>query len=265
MIDPVSSILHDRAGHHGPVVLMYHSVVPGKGSPAWPWAVSMERFRSQLDFLRDHGWRTVTLQNLVKGSTTNSPRTIVITFDDGYADNFLAYEELVRRDMVASWFVVTGSIGNMPKWRDQGQPNETVLNVDQLKIMGQTGMEIGSHTASHLRLPKLDDQSLAAELNYSKTTLEDLLGHEISGFAYPYGAWDARCAQAVRQAGYRYACTTQSGWALRDNVYQIRRLTVYNRDTTSMLARKLYFGNNEAPWHMAAQHLTRRLWSRITP
>lgn len=79
------------------------------------------------------------------------------------------------------------------------------------------GMEVGSHTVSHTRMTELDDMNLMRELAHSKATLEDLLGSPVDSFAYPYGDWDTRCAEAVQQAGYSAACTTRTGWALRDN------------------------------------------------
>jgi hypothetical protein len=98
------------------------------------------------------------------------------------------------------------------------------------------------------------------ELADSKVTLEDLLGTAINSFAYPYGVWDARCAEAVAQAGYSAACTTRSGWALRDrNPYLLRRLCVFNTDTPSTLARKLYLGSNDASWEAMARYGIHRM------
>jgi hypothetical protein len=98
------------------------------------------------------------------------------------------------------------------------------------------------------------------ELTDSKSMLENTLDYAVGSFAYPYGAWDARCATAVKQAGYHAACTTRTGWALRDgNPFQLRRLTIFNTDTTSTLARKLYLGANDARWHDIAGYAIRRL------
>ncbi|MEX1165670.1 MAG: polysaccharide deacetylase family protein, partial [Hydrogenophaga sp.] len=60
-------------------------------------------------------------------------------------------------------------------------------------------------------------------------------------------------------AGYLAACTTRTGWALRDNdPYQLRRLTVFNSDTASTLARKLYFGSNQVSWLDIARYVLRQ-------
>jgi peptidoglycan/xylan/chitin deacetylase (PgdA/CDA1 family) len=125
-------------------------------------------------------------------------------------------------------------------------------------------MEIGSHTVSHVRLPEVDDARLAEELTASKAALEDVLGNAISSFAYPYGAWDKRCADATRQAGYIAACTTDSGWSLRDNnPYRLRRLTLFNTDTASSLARKLLLARNDVSWKTLSRHYLQQAKSRL--
>jgi peptidoglycan/xylan/chitin deacetylase (PgdA/CDA1 family) len=254
MIDPLSKSLHRSAGLHGPVMLMYHAVSPGKSRPDWPWAISMQRFRNQLDFLVSEGYATPTMAELIGApASTWRGRTVVITFDDGYVNNLAASEELLKRGMRASWFIVSGSVGKTPEWPANGRPAGRLLNATELRELQQHGMDIGSHTVNHVRLTELGDLCLKQELANSKASLEDILGSTIKSFAYPYGAWDARCANAVREAGYTAACTTRTGWALRDgDPYRLRRLTVFNSDSVGRFARKLYLADNDASW--------RRIW-----
>lgn len=264
MIDPLSRYLHRGAGKHGPVMLMYHAVIPGKGIPAWPWAVSMQRFCDQLDFLAAEGYGTPTMTELTSKPAKEWPdRTAVITFDDGYADNLAACEALQKRGMRASWFIVSGSVGQSPQWPADGRPPGRLLNASELREMQENSMEIGSHTVNHVRLPEADDAHLVRELTDSKAMLEDLLGNAVGSFAYPYGAFNERCAKAVKQAGYTAACITRTGWALRDNnPYQLRRLTVFNSDTVSTLARKLYFGSHDVRWSDLVRYMSRRIVGR---
>lgn len=245
-------------------MLMYHSIQPGKARPFWPWAVSMDQFRKQLDFLSAKGYATPTMGELVAEPAKKwGKRTAVITFDDGYVDNLAACEELQKRGMRATWFIVTGSIGRAPLWAEDGRPAGRLLNSAELRDMHENGMEIGSHTVSHVRLPDSDDARLAQELSASKAALEGILGHPVNSFAYPYGAWDERCVEAVKQTGYSAACTTRTGWALRDHdPYRLRRLTVFNKDTLSSFARKLHFGSHDVGWRDIASYALRRLRRR---
>lgn len=261
MIDPLTRALHRSTGEHGPAMLMYHAITPGKGVPAWPWAVSMQRFCDQLDFLVAQGYATPTMRELVAAPAKEwSGRTAVITFDDGYSDNLAACEALQKRGLRATWFIVSGSIGQVPRWPADGRPSGRLLNAAELRAMQEGGMEIGSHTVNHVRLTEADDARLMREVTDSKSGLEDLLGSAVDSFAYPYGACDARSAAAVQQAGYAAACTTRTGWALRDNApYQLRRLTVFNTDTPGSFARKLCLGSHDVRWRDIAGYALQRL------
>lgn len=258
-IDPLSAALHRGAGEHGPVMLMYHSVQRGAAAPNWTWAVSLDRFNSQLDFLVAEGYATPTMAELVAMPAEHG-RTAVITFDDGYVDNLTACEALEKRGMRATWFIVAGSLGTNPNWPADGRPTGRILNRLELRQMQSGGMEIGSHSMHHSRLPTLSDEQLARDLRDSKDLLETVTGRTVSSFAYPYGAWDARCAEAVKTAGYEAACTTRTGWALKDrDPYQLRRLTITNTDTTSSFARKLFFGSHDVAWRDVGRYAFRRL------
>lgn len=259
MSDPVSRLLLRRAGGHGPVMLMYHSVAAGSGRPDWPWAVSMQQFRAQMDILQAGGWATPTMCELLAEPSRWQGRVAVITFDDGYADNLAAFDLLRERQMRATCFIVTGSIGEAPRWSSTNRPPLTLLDRSQLRALAESGIEIGSHTVNHLRLPALDDDALANELRDSRAALEDITGAQVRSFAYPYGAWDARCAAAVRDAGYAGACTTRTGWALRDgDPYSLRRLTLYNSDNSGSFMRKLAAGTNDVGWPATMRRLLHR-------
>jgi len=262
MIDPITRRLHDRSAPHGPVMLVYHSLQPGGGVPAWPWAVSRDRFCEQLDFLLEAGYAVPTVTELLATPERFQGRTAVITFDDGYVDNLAACEELKERGMKATWFISSGSIGRHHPWPADGRPQERLLAADELRVMAASGMEIGSHTVTHPRLPAANDEMLARELADSKATLEDCLGHEVPSFAYPFGAWDERCELAVKQAGYRSACLTQTGWALREqDPYRLRRLTVFNTDSGSRFARKLCWASHDVGWPDIGRYAAARLFA----
>lgn len=262
-LDPLSDRLLAKAAPHGPVALMYHSVTPGWQAPAWVWGVSMGAFEAQLDLLAAHGWRTVTVAELAAGGA-GAGRTVAVTFDDGYADNYPAFEALARRGMRATWFIVSGAIGGSPQWKDPGAPRPPMLDAGQLAEMAAAGMEIGAHSRSHPRLTSLDDAGLAAEVGGSRSDLEALLARPVESFAYPYGNHDERVVAAVRAAGYRAACTVRSGWALRGgDPLRIRRVAVFAGDSPSTFARKLCFADNDVSWGRLAAYAGRRVAERL--
>ena len=264
MLDPFAFALAKHSAGHGPLMLMYHSVAT-TGEPEWPWAVSLDRFNSQLDLLSSLGYRTATMADIAAGTTivTDAP-TVVITFDDGYEDNLLAVETLLRRDMTATWFIVSGSIGGEPAWPYDGRPAGRLMNATELRDIRAAGIEIGSHTVTHCRLTQASDDALMRELTDSKAALEDVLGSKVGSFAYPYGDCDERSVRAVRACGYQQACTTQTGWALRDgDPYTLRRLTVFNHDTASSLCRKLVLASNDGSFTALSRYMLQQLKQKL--
>ncbi|MBW2562192.1 MAG: polysaccharide deacetylase family protein, partial [Deltaproteobacteria bacterium] len=109
-LDPISAKLLGGAGTHGSVVLMYHSISPGDDTPDWLWSISYRRFVAQLDLLQAAGWTTVCVRDL-KNPMTVAARTAVITFDDGFADSYAAFDVLRKRNMCATWFIASGVVG----------------------------------------------------------------------------------------------------------------------------------------------------------
>jgi peptidoglycan/xylan/chitin deacetylase (PgdA/CDA1 family) len=243
-------------------MLMYHAVVPGPGTPAWPWAVSADGFEAQIDYLQDNGWTSRTMAELA--ASKSPPRTVVITFDDGYANNLAAFEMLAKRDMRATWFIVSGSVGQDPKWPADGRPAGRLLSGQELRTMCDAGMEIGSHTQSHCVLTQLDQARVDKELRASKAELEDVLGGVVGSFAYPYGKFDDGIVRSVAAAGYTAACTTRTGWATRDgDPYRLRRVSIMNNDTVSTLARKLALADNDVGWDKLARYGMNRVRARL--
>lgn len=80
---------------------------------------------------------------------------------------------------------------------------------DTLAELSGAGVEIGSHTRSHARLPTLSDAALADELESSKSTIAAWTGVDPRALAYPYGDYDARTAEAAGVAGYAVGVTTE--------------------------------------------------------
>jgi peptidoglycan/xylan/chitin deacetylase (PgdA/CDA1 family) len=263
-LDPISARLLRQGQARGAVALVYHSVTLGKGTADWRYALSMQRFRAQLDLLQAEGWHTYRLADMANKALPT--RSVVITFDDGYQDNFAAFEELAKRGMTASWFIVSRDIGATAGWQAADSPPRAMLSSTQLHEMCSAGIEIGAHTHSHCRLTECDDTTLSTELSLSKSTLETLLNAPVTSLAYPYGEHNSRVVAAAQAAGYRTACTTRTGWAqLNNDPLQIRRLTVFSDDTLGSFARKLAFADNNVNWWRLLRYASRQISTRVIP
>lgn len=186
-----------------PLVLMYHSVEVYESDP-YQVTVHPRRFDAQLRWLRRRGLRGVGMAELLAAGPARG--LVGLTFDDGYRDFVTEVMPALRRyGFGATVFVVAGAIGGHNSWDEPG-PCKPLMNADQVREVADAGFEIGSHSLAHLRMPSLSDGELFDHVRRSRLILAELTGAEVSGFCYPYGAAGAREADAVRAAGYDYAC-----------------------------------------------------------
>ena len=223
-----------------PMILMYHAVAGASYDPNL-LSVSPPRFAQQLAWLARHRLRGVAVGTLVAALRAGRARGLVgITFDDGYASVLEnAVPELVRRGFTATVFVISDRIGGINDW-DDGTP-WPLLSGSQVGELAAAGMEIGSHSASHVRLSGADAGTLRAEVGGSRERLSRLADDEIRGFAYPYGDMDAAARGAVRDAGYDYACAVSAPRAAL-GLMALPRVYAGQRDGPArMTAKRLLF------------------------
>lgn len=177
--------------------------------------VTPTAFAAQMHFLRHEGWQPIALEALtdaLAGQTALPERSVAITFDDGFADNFSAgLPVLLRHEIPATVFLTAGFIGtsDLPVLRDRR--GLTPLSWPQVREMASHGIEIGAHTLSHPELPTLGNAALDDEIRGSRRLIEEQLGSAIQGFCYPRGRYDERVVEAVRRAGFAWACSTRPG------------------------------------------------------
>ena len=192
-----------------PMILMYHAVAAVADDPNM-LCVPPERFAAQMSWLQRRGLRGVSVGTLIEAMRAGRPRGLVgITFDDGYASVLdTALPVLNRHGFGATVFVISDRLGGHNDW-DEGT-DWPLLSAAGVRDLASAGIEIGSHSASHVRLAGLEPGDLARQVCQSKAGLAALLGCEVTGFAYPYGVMDAAARQAVQDAGYSYACAVET-------------------------------------------------------
>jgi peptidoglycan/xylan/chitin deacetylase (PgdA/CDA1 family) len=221
-----------RPKKRGTPILMYHEVGPHRGgSKLNHWRVLPDDFARQLDLLARRGYRGIALRDLLDAAEAPGRRA-VLTFDDGYAGVLARALPLLRaRGFSATVFVVSGRLGGVNDW-DGETPGDALLSADGVRALHASGVEIGSHGATHRALPGLSDADLASEVAGSRAALEAVVGAPVVSFCYPYGAFNDRVALAVRAAGYRAATVIRGGIASDlSDPFRLKRVAVRGTNT----------------------------------
>lgn len=182
-------------------VLLYHRLGPS----SHPLYLSAARFENQVKALKEAGYNTLSLkqyEDFILGLTSDLPeKPILITFDDGYSDNYeIAFPILKSYGFKAAFFITTTLLD---------QPER--ITSSQLLEMHLAGMSFGSHTATHRRLVHLDTGEIVQELTRSKQTLEQLLQSRVESIAYPTGGYNELVMVIAENTGYKVGFTTLPG------------------------------------------------------
>lgn len=187
----------------GVPILYYHSVEESEDNEL---KISPEKFRGQLKYLKDNNYVSLTLQELQLYIIDNKPipkNSVVITFDDGYKDNYdNAYSILKEFGYTATIFVITGLIDKDPNY----------LNSNHIKEMSKNGIEIGSHSINHEKLLEISKENKIETITKSKQDLEKLIEKPVISIAYPFGKFNDDVVNITKDAGYTLGFTINKGW-----------------------------------------------------
>jgi peptidoglycan/xylan/chitin deacetylase (PgdA/CDA1 family) len=228
-------------------ILMYHSIREGQEGrhPYYETNTSPRVFAQHMKFLHENGYRALSLdkalQTLTKGDS--SLKSVVITFDDGFADFYShAFPILSEHGFTATMFVVTGLL----KTQRTCFKGKECLTLSEVRELHSQGISIGSHTVTHPDLKLLPQDEVENELSGSKKTLEDALGAPIKSFAYPFAFPEAdrrfvsRLADLLNKCGYENGVTTILGTAHPGaNRWFLPRLPVNTWDDPAFFQAKL--------------------------
>lgn len=201
-----------------PRILMYHMIRRRRrGGRFNKLRVDPAEFERQLEWLVDNGWRFAFLSELDRKA--GQSKTVVLTFDDGYRDNYTAaHPLLLRYGAKATLFLVVDRFDR--DWsttkkahHDSGElmqePKLTDAEVHEMLRSG--AWELGAHTLTHALLPELTDDQKHHEIGGGKAELEATFGTRVSSFAYPFGIFGNDDEVLAGAAGYDYAVTTEAG------------------------------------------------------
>jgi peptidoglycan/xylan/chitin deacetylase (PgdA/CDA1 family) len=244
------------------VVIYYHRVGRSDVMSRPP-----EEFRKDIGFLKEK-YECVSLAELCERLRDGVPlrrRTVVVTFDDGYRDNFTEACPILRETGVtATFFVATGFIGtkrDFPHDSNAIRPDELhdshsddfpKLTWDDLRQMESWGFEIGSHTVNHTNIGLADETTAGREIKDSLKDLNRELGARPRAFSFPWGKppdIPQGAFEIVRDAGYYAAASAYGGVNRRgSNSFEIRRVDVGNGNLSRLGLRARVAGFDPDYW-----------------
>ena len=205
------------------LVLNYHQI----GNNFTPLCVPTQIFDEQMAYLKDNGYVTITPEELYEGIAGNlvlPERPVLITFDDGYVDNYTNAMPIIKKySMRATIFLIPGFTDVQANY----------LTWNQIKEMEKNGFNFQSHTLNHRALEELPDDEIRAELLNSKIMLEKNLGHEINFLAYPTGTYNLHIAGIAKDVGYKGAFTIKYGGVDKgSNIFALERVPIFQTENT---------------------------------
>lgn len=182
-------------------ILMYHhisdSVLVGETT------VSPDSLKAQLDFLKDSGYRTITMSQLgeyLNGENKTYPKTIAITFDDGWKDQLRAAQLLKERNQTATFFILTSTFDDL-RYFNKAEVNDLSKE-----------FEIGTHTHTHFQkweanLHALDTMTAVGEAVASKSIIESIIKKPVKTIAWPYGYFTEDTVRYIKSVGFTTMAT----------------------------------------------------------
>ena len=218
---------------HAIPALMYHSI--SEPSAGWPVDLCEKPavFEEHLKYLKEKGFNVVTARQamILLKSRQNVMNTVILTFDDGYEDNYTqAFPLLKKYGFRGNFFIVGKDVGKT--FNQNGVIK--YMSFDQLKEMHQQGMEIGSHTMSHDPLAVIKPNFLPWEIYQPLNLFHEKMGFWISGIAFPNGSYnDAVVAEIRKYVKYEYGFSGVPGCntlrIVEERPFEFRRAGVYDR------------------------------------
>lgn len=236
------------------LILGYHRVNPDNRGDL---SVKTTDFRNQLHYLLNQGYKNITLEEAAtrfRGGfmpLLSFERSFVITFDDGYRDNYLhAMPILKELGLKATLFATVNYIGTENPFSWDLKPErqaafgkfieeDFAVTWDQLREMQQSQVfNIGSHTLSHLRLTQLKPEEARNELRFSRQILEKQLGCAIQTFCYPFEDVNRQIIKMVKEEGYSAAVVTPVN-TLPLTRFAMRRVGIYDNTDLARFKKKI--------------------------
>jgi peptidoglycan/xylan/chitin deacetylase (PgdA/CDA1 family) len=217
-------------------ILAYHGVETPVSNP---FCVSVERFEEQMAYVSRH-FDVMDLDTLLKwldGSYDSKKRKLVLTFDDGFKNNFSQAAPILKKYRLSATFFIIAS-------KLDGGDDRFMMTSDAVRLQECELFRIGSHSLNHRSMAQISEDDRTEEMGGSKALLESRLARSVRHFCYPYGTFndfDRRSIASLQRHGYALACTSVNGVNFKGtDRFKLRRTKVEWSDDFKTFQRALY-------------------------
>jgi len=247
-------------------ILMYHRI----SNKSDPFCVSPDCFNEQMAFLKENGYRVLTLDTVInsfKNQKILPPKSVAITFDDGSIDFLEAFEILKLHDFPVTLFV-TGSYADDNTTMDARDQLYPYLSKQQIKELATQGVSIQAHGYRHIKLGKVDQKEAEADVAAIKKWLNEL-GIAPQYFAYPSGSFNEHTKTILKKLGYQAGLTSISNLSSFDvELFEIPRINIEEGNIEDFKFRLKYgiglsYAQDELLGHLGNFHPTK--WWHSAP
>jgi peptidoglycan/xylan/chitin deacetylase (PgdA/CDA1 family) len=243
-------------------ILTYHSI-DMSGSVI---STNPDTFRNQMKFLSEMNFNVVSLKTLGKHFLEKKPlppKTIVLTFDDGFQNFYTtAFPVLSEYNFTATVFLITDYCGKFNDWSGNLQAFEPrkLMSWNEIKELSKNGIEFAAHSKTHLDLTRITIEKARREMVESKSAIENNLRVEVTDFAYPYGKYDTP-VKRLTEEHFRTACSVRLGKTqFGDDLFSLKRLDAYYL-SNERIFRAVLSGNFD--WYMSFRQAMRDIKRRV--
>lgn len=246
-VKKILSIFFPPIYKSGILVLNYHSI--GSNSK---FSLNINEFEKQIIFLKNN-YEIISLDEIEKNKNYKKIN-IIITFDDGYEDNFLyAFPILKKYSVPATIFLVSDFVFDRQEgaiWN--GYPGLPFLNKEQILKMEKDQIKFGSHSKTHRKMSSLQNEEFKSEIVSSKNIIEKELFVDVNSFAFPFGQkkdignFDNKI---FKNNGYKKVCITK--WGINKfnkiDLFNLKRIAINPEDTMFDFKNKIL-----GKWHFVS-------------
>lgn len=237
----INRFLFFRSYSNKAAILMYHSV----GENDLFFNVQLKNFIKQMDYLKKNKFNVVNLDQLIEWIEKKQKipkKTVVLTFDDGYQDNYFNVLPILKKyNFSATIFLAVNLIGQ--KIGDSEKIVLDMLNWLQIKEMHQLGLiDFQPHSMNHPELSHLNLEEAKKEINRSKISIQEKLNKKCNFFAYPRGNFNEETVSILKELNFSVGLTINGGLvSKKNNLFKLPRQSINSKTSMEEFKTKLKF------------------------